>query len=112
MACGADLYLQVLAEGGPGAEFVTAATGYFDLAVLWVNIGFHGTVFWKRRVSILLRTLDDKMVRRRWLGPECESPLNTRIQKEKETLSTDPVNNSVEEGTNFGPHPGCPQRFS
>ena len=33
---------EVLAEGGAGCEFVAATTSYFDIAVVGMNVGFHG----------------------------------------------------------------------
>jgi hypothetical protein len=57
MTCGANLDLQSTAQCGTGLEGITTGTGHRDIAVFWMNAGFH--VVWllvrgpcrKKRIS-------------------------------------------------------------
>jgi hypothetical protein len=41
MTGGANLNQEVFAERGTRRKLVSATTGYFNVTVVWVNIGFH-----------------------------------------------------------------------
>jgi hypothetical protein len=42
VAIGANLDLEIAGSRGSGSELIPAAAGHFGIAVVWVNLCFHG----------------------------------------------------------------------
>jgi hypothetical protein len=84
MACGADFHMQILAQRRARREFITATASNLDLAVVWVNVGFHRIGFVAGRVRILLARAEYK-----W----------HTTARSSGALSTKSVHNSVDIGS-------------
>ncbi len=97
VAVGADLDVEIAGQRRSGRELIPAAADYFEVAVFWVNVRFHGMLGpIGGRVSILLESPQHKIARARYresgLGPEPKA----RNGHGKRVLSTITVDNSVE----------------